>query len=103
MMYDNLTNEELLKEVYLNQHTNRLLTLVCERLEMVMRELADAPMPDEFEDELDSLRDEIDSLHSEVTRLEAELSDADDERDTLNKRVSDLESQLDSLTDDSEF
>lgn len=96
MMYDNLTNEELLKEVYLNQHTNRLLTLVCERLEMVMRELADAPMPDEFEDELDNLR-------SEVDRLEGELSDADDERDTLNKRVSDLESQLDSLTDDSEF
>ena len=96
MMYDNLTNEELLKEVYLNQHTNKLLTLVCERLEMVMRELADAPMPDEFEDE-------IDSLHSEVTRLEDELSDADDERDTLNKRVADLESQLDSLTDDSEF
>ena len=100
MMYDNLTNEELLKEVYLNQHTNRLLTLVCERLEMVMRELAEAPA---YDDEIDSLRDEIDSLHSEVTRLEAELSDADDERDTLNKRVADLESQLDSLTDDSEF
>ena len=96
MIYDNLTNEELLKEVYLNQHTNRLLTLVCERLEMAMRELADAPMPDEFEDEIDNLR-------SEVDRLEGELADADDERDTLNKRVSDLESQLDSLTDDSEF
>lgn len=96
MMYDNLTNEELLKEVYLNQHTNRLLTLVCERLEMVMRELADTTKPDEFEDEIDNLREEI-------TRLEDELSDADDERDTLNKRVSDLESQLDSLTDDSEF
>lgn len=96
MMYDNLTNEELLKEVYLNQHTNRLLTLVCERLEMVMRELADAAKPDDFEDEIDNLR-------SEVTRLEDELSDADDERDTLNKRVADLESQLDSLTDDSEF
>jgi len=96
MIYDNLTNEELLKEVYLNQHTNRLLTLVCERLEMAMRELADAPEPDEFEDEIDNLR-------SEVDRLEGELADADDERDTLNKRVSDLESQLDSLTDDSEF
>lgn len=96
MMYDNLTNEELLKEVYLNQHTNRLLTLVCERLEMAMREAADAPESGDFEDEIDNLR-------SEVTRLEDELSDADDERDTLNKRVSDLESQLDSLTDDSEF
>lgn len=96
MIYDNLTNEELLKEVYLNQHTNRLLTLVCERLEMAMRELADTPKPDEFEDEIDNLR-------SEVDRLEGELADADDERDTLNKRVSDLESQLDSLTDDSEF
>ena len=92
MMYDNLTNEELLKEVYLNQHTNRLLTLVCERLEMVMRELADTPKPDEFEDEIDNLRDE-------VGRLEGELADADDERDTLNKKIDDLESQL----DDSEF
>ena len=95
MMYDNLTNEELLKEVYLNQHKDRLLTLVCERLEMAMREASEAAA-DEFEDEIDNLR-------SEVDRLEGELADADDERDTLNKRVSDLESQLDSLTDDSEF
>lgn len=95
MIYDNLTNEELLKEVYLNQHTNRLLTLVCERLEMAMREAREAAA-DEFEDEIDTLCDE-------VGRLEGELSDADDERDTLNKRVSELESQLDSLTDDSEF
>ena len=97
MIYDNLTNEELLKEVYLTQHKDRLLTLVCERLEMAMRELADAPEPDEVE-----LAD-ADNLRDEVARLEGELADADDERDTLNKRVSDLESQLDSLTDDSEF
>ena len=95
MIYDNLTNEELLKEVYLNQHKDRLLTLVCERLEMVMRE-ANETAAEEFEDEIDNLRDE-------VARLEGELADADDDRDTLNKRVSDLESQLDSLTDDSEF
>ena len=95
MIYDNLTNEELLKEVYLTQHKDRLLTLVCERLEMVMRE-ANETAAEEFEDEIDNLRDE-------VGRLEGELADADDERDTLNKRVSDLESQLDSLTDDSEF
>ena len=38
MMYENLSNEELLKEVYLTQHKDRLLTLVCERLEMVMRD-----------------------------------------------------------------
>ena len=92
MMYDNLTNEELLKEVYLNQHTNRLLTLVCERLEMAMRELADAPEPDEFEDELDNLR-------SEVDRLNDNLAAQDEEIFTLNKKIDDLESQL----DDSEF
>jgi chromosome segregation ATPase len=96
MIYDNLSNEELLKEVYLTQHKDRLLTLVCERLEMVMRELADVPKPDEFEDEIDNLR-------SEVDRLEGVLADSDEEIDTLNKKLADLESQLDSLTDDSEF
>ena len=92
MIYDNLTNEELLKEVYLNQHTNRLLTLVCERLEMAMRELAEAPMPDEFEDEIDNLRSEID-------RLNDNLAAQDEEIFTLNKKIDDLESQL----DDTEF
>ena len=92
MMYDNLTNKELLKEVYLTQHKDRLLTLVCERLEMVMRELADAPEPDEFEDELDNLR-------SEVDRLNDNLANQDEEIFTLNKKIDDLESQL----DDSEF
>jgi predicted nuclease with TOPRIM domain len=96
MIYDNLSNEELLKEVYLNQHTNRLLTLVCERLEMVMRELADVPKPDEFEDEIDNLR-------SEVNRLEGVLAASDDEIFTLNKKIDDLETTLDSLTDDPEF
>jgi hypothetical protein len=52
MIYDNLTNEELLQEVYLHQHKDRLLTLVCERLEMVMRELEEAQKYiDNFEDE----------------------------------------------------
>ena len=92
MIYDNLTNEELLKEVYLTQHKDRLLTLVCERLEMAMRELADAPMPDEFEDEIDNLR-------SEVDRLNDNLANQDEEIFTLNKKIDDLESQL----DDSEF
>ena len=96
MIYDNLSNEELLKEVYLTQHKDRLLTLVCERLEMVMRELADVPKPDEFEDEIDNLR-------SEVNRLEGVLADSDDEIFTLNKKIDDLETTLDSLTDDPEF
>jgi len=96
MIYDNLSNEELLKEVYLTQHKDRLLTLVCERLEMVMRELADAPKTEDFEEELDNLR-------SEVDRLNDQLADQDEEIYTLNRKVDDLESQLDSLTDDSEF
>jgi septal ring factor EnvC (AmiA/AmiB activator) len=86
MIYDNLSNEELLKEVYLNQHTNRLLTLVCERLEMVMRE-----------------RDEALEYEEEITRLNEQLADQDDEIFTLNKKIDDLETTLDSLTDDSEF
>lgn len=93
MIYDNLSNEELLKEVYLTQHKDRLLTLVCERLEMVMRELADTTT---FEDEADHLRGQIDDLNYE-------LSNRDDEVYALEARVSDLESQLDSLTDDPEF
>ena len=96
MIYDNLTNEELLKEVYLTQHKDRLLTLVCERLEMAMRELAEAPMPDEFEDEIDNLRSEID-------RLNDNLAAQDEEIFTLNKKIDDLESQVASLTDDEEF
>jgi predicted nucleic acid-binding Zn-ribbon protein len=86
MIYDNLSNEELLKEVYLNQHTNRLLTLVCERLEMVMRE-----------------RDEALEYEEEIDRLNEQLSDQDEEIAALNKRIDDLETTLDSLTDDSEF
>ena len=86
MIYDNLSNEELLKEVYLNQHTNRLLTLVCERLEMVMRE-----------------RDEALAYEEEIDRLNEQLSDQDEEIAALNKRIDDLETTLDSLTDDSEF
>jgi predicted nucleic acid-binding Zn-ribbon protein len=86
MIYDNLSNEELLKEVYLNQHTNRLLTLVCERLEMVMRE-----------------RDEALAYEEEIDRLNEQLADQDDEIHALNKRIDDLETTLDSLTDDPEF
>jgi predicted nucleic acid-binding Zn-ribbon protein len=86
MIYDNLSNEELLKEVYLNQHTNRLLTLVCERLEMVMRE-----------------RDEALACQEEIDQLNGQLADQDDEIHALNKRIDDLETTLDSLTDDSEF
>ena len=82
MIYDNLTNEELLKEVYLTQHKDRLLTLVCERLEMVMRE-----------------RDEALEYEKEIDRLNAQLADQDEEIFTLNKKIDDLESQL----DDSEF
>lgn len=97
MMYDNLTNEELLKEVYLNQHTNRLLTLVCERLEMVMREANEAAAYAlGVDEEADDLRDQIDSLNYT-------LHDRDDEVAAMEQRISDLESQLDSLTDDSEF
>jgi len=82
MIYDNLSNEELLKEVYLTQHKDRLLTLVCERLEMVMRE-----------------RDEALAYEAEIDRLNEQLADQDDEIFTLNKKIDDLESQL----DDSEF
>ena len=86
MIYDNLSNEELLKEVYLNQHKDRLLTLVCERLEMVMREL-----------------DEALACEEEIARLNGQLSDQDEEIAALNKRIDNLETTLDSLTDDPEF
>ena len=77
MIYENLSNEELLKEVYLTQHKDRLLTLVCERLEMVMRELAEAL---EYDDEVDRLNERID--------------DQDEEIYELNQRIDDLVSQL---------
>jgi hypothetical protein len=82
MIYENLTNEELLKEVYLTQHKDRLLTLVCERLEMVMRE-----------------RDDALEYEKEVDRLNDQLADQDEEIFILNKRIDDLESQI----DDEEF
>ena len=81
MIYENLTNEELLKEVYLTQHKDRLLTLVCERLEMVMRERDDAL---EYEMEVDDLNEQ--------------LADQDEKIFALNQRIDDLETQLDSLT-----
>ena len=77
MMYENLSNEELLKEVYLTQHKDRLLTLVCERLEMVMRELADSL---EYDDE--------------IIRLNEVIETQDDEIYELNQRIDDLVSQL---------
>ena len=86
MIYDNFSNEELLKEVYLTQHKDRLLTLVCERLEMEMRVSLD-------------LAENVE----EIDRLNDQLADQDEEIYRLNKRIDDLESQLDSLTDDSEF
>ena len=86
MIYENLDNEELLKEVYLTQHKDRLLTLVCERLEMEMR--VSLVLAENVE---------------EIDRLNDQLADQDEEIYRLNKRIDDLESQLDSLTDDSEF
>lgn len=77
MIYENLSNEELLKEVYLTQHKDRLLTLVCERLEMVMRELAEAL---EYDDE--------------VYRLNEVIETQDEEIHELNRRIDDLVSQL---------
>jgi predicted ATPase with chaperone activity len=80
MIYDNLSNEELLKEVYLSQHTDRLLTLVCERLEMEMRK------------------------QEEIIQLESELADQDEELEILRKQVEELESRINFLTDeDPEF
>ena len=80
MIYDNLSNEELLKEVYLSQHTDRLLTLVCERLEMEMRK------------------------QEESIQLESELADQDEELEILRKQVEELESRINFLTDeDPEF
>ena len=77
MMYENLSNEELLKEVYLTQHKDRLLTLVCERLEMVMRDLDDALY-----------------YETEVDRLNEVIETQDDEIYELNQRIDDLVSQL---------
>jgi len=77
MMYENLSNEELLKEVYLTQHKDRLLTLVCERLEMVMRDLDDALF-----------------YETEVDRLNGVIEDRDEEIFELNKRIDDLVNQL---------
>jgi uncharacterized protein (DUF3084 family) len=97
MIYDNFSNEELLKEVYLTQHKDRLLTLVCERLEMVMREAAEAAA---YALDVD---DQVDQLSNQIDGLNYELGNRDDEVSAMEKRISDLESQLDSLTDDSEF
>jgi uncharacterized coiled-coil protein SlyX len=83
MIYENLTNEELLKEVYLTQHKDMLLTVVCERLEMAMRE-----------------RDDAREYEKEVDELNAQLADQDEEIAALNKRIDDLESRL---SDDEEF
>jgi len=77
MMYENLSNEELLKEVYLTQHKDRLLTLVCERLEMVMRDLDDALY-----------------CEKEVDRLNERIDDQDEEIHELNQRIDDLVNQL---------
>jgi len=77
MMYENLSNEELLKEVYLTQHKDRLLTLVCERLEMVMRNLDDALF-----------------YETEVDRLNGVIEVQDEEIFELNKRIDDLVNQL---------
>jgi uncharacterized coiled-coil DUF342 family protein len=77
MMYENLSNEELLKEVYLTQHKDRLLTLVCERLEMEMRDLDDALY-----------------YEKEVDRLNERIDDQDEEIHELNQRIDDLVNQL---------
>jgi cell division protein FtsB len=87
MIYDNMSNEELLKEVYLSQHTDRLLTLVCERLEMEMRVSLD-------------LAEHVE----EIDRLNEQLADQDEEIFELNKKVDDLEARINFLTeDDPEF
>ena len=72
MMYENLSNEELLKEVYLTQHKDRLLTLVCERLEMVMRNLDDALF---YETEVDRLNDVIETQDEEIHELNQRIDD----------------------------
>jgi predicted nuclease with TOPRIM domain len=90
MNYDNLTNEELLKEVYLMQHKDRLLTLVCERLEMVMREAEEGG-----ESRTEALEQHVEHLEDTVSELNNQLADQDDELYDLRKRVSELETQLD--------
>lgn len=72
MIYENLSNEELLKEVYLTQHKDRLLTLVCERLEMVMRDLDDALF---YETEVDRLNDVIETQDEEIHSLNIRIDD----------------------------
>ena len=91
MMYENLSNEELLKEVYLTQHKDRLLTLVCERLEMVMRDLDEAL---EYDDEVARLNEVIETHDDEVARLNERIDDQDEEIYDLNQRIDDLVSQL---------
>ena len=90
MNYDNLTNEELLREVYLTQHKDRLLTLVCERLEMAIREVEEGD-----ESHTEALEQQIGQLEDEVSDLNDQLADQDGELYDLRKRVSDLETQLD--------
>ena len=90
MNYDNLTNKELLNEVYLTQHKDRLLTLVCERLEMAMREAEDYDR-----DRVENLEDETHELRDEIDRLNDQLADQDEEIAALNKKVDELETQLD--------
>ena len=90
MNYDNMTNEELLKEVYLTQHKDRLLTLVCERLEMVMREAEEGD-----ESHTEALERQVGRLEDEVSDLNNQLADQDEELYDLRNRVSELETQLD--------
>jgi predicted nuclease with TOPRIM domain len=90
MNYDNLTNEELLREVYLTQHKDRLLTLVCERLEMAIREAEEGD-----ESRTEALEQQIERLEDEVSELNNQLADQDDALYGLRERVSELETQLD--------
>jgi len=90
MNYDNMTNEELLNEVYLTQHKDRLLTLVCERLEMLIREAEESG-----ESRTEALEQQVERLEDTVSELNNQLADQDYALYGLRERVSELETQLD--------
>lgn len=53
MRYDNLSDDELLRQVYMENHADPLVNILSERLEMRLRDIED--------------------LQAEVNRLEDEL------------------------------
>lgn len=53
MRYDNLSDEELLRLVYVENHADPLINILTERLEMRLRDISD------LQDEVNRLEDEL--------------------------------------------